>query len=474
MTRSGWLRLARTMAVGAAVLVGAALVAPAAAQAQPGAHPHLANERPDIPTQLGISPCYQQCASPALTSSASPALRATVTDPDGGNLALVTFEVWNADRSSQLATSDPAVSNIKSGTVASWTPTLPDVDSATYQWRVRACDTEDCGAWSSWFTVTTDTVNPADPTISSTDYPEMVTGSEVWSGGPDVPGVFHFGVNGSSDVTEFLWSLDSSPPGTKLPVATDADTPLTITPGTDGLHAVFVQSVDAAGNESNILEYRFGVKMPPPGGGVWSFDDESGATATDSSGLGDDLTLNGGATRTTGHVGTGAVQLDGSTGYLASSTTLLDTTESFSVAGWINLTDTTRDQVLISQDGDQSSAFTLGYKANCGCWSFGVTETTGATVEATSTSAAVSGQWTHLVGEYDAATAQLSIYVNAVLQPIVDTGAPVASTGPLTVGRALTAGQPGSYLGGSIDEVGAYQRKLADTEIFRLAHAADL
>jgi hypothetical protein len=425
------------------------------------AAPHANGSRPDRPTSLAISPCHQRCASPALTSASSPRLTATVTDPDGGNLREVVFEVWNADHSTLVQSSAGTVTNVLSGTSESWQPELPEVDAATYTWRVRGCDVEGCGHWSGWFTVTTDTVNPDAPTVTSTDYP-----SGQYAGGPGVPGVFHFGTNGSTDVTGFLWSLDREPPGTSVAVGADGTADVTVTPETDFSHRLYVQSVDAAGNVSDVVTYSFLVTPPPNTVGTWPLDDGTGTTAVDSSGLGHDLTLHGGATWVPGHVGTGAVETDG--GYLTADAPLLDTRRGFTVAGWAYLTDLSRDQVVLAEDG----GFALAYRAGCGCWSFEMPDAGGTPVAARSDGPVAAGTWIHLAGVYDTAAHQLRIAVNGAFQPTMPaySGQPVA-TGVLTAGAVVRDGQPADALTGDLDALGAYPRVLGDSEIVMLAHA---
>src|SRR3990167_9554249 len=64
--------------------------------------------------------------------------------------------------------------------------------------------------------------------------------------------------------------------------------------------------------------------------GYWAFDEGSGTTAGDSSGNGNNGTLVNGPTWTTGKVGSGALDFDGTNDYVAGSS------NSFAVSIWMN------------------------------------------------------------------------------------------------------------------------------------------
>src|SRR5260370_14056002 len=72
--------------------------------------------------------------------------------------------------------------------------------------------------------------------------------------------------------------------------------------------------------------------------GYWKFDEGSGTTASDASVDGYTGTLQSGASWTTGQIGSHALSLNGSnTSYGDIPNTVVDTTQSFSVAGWVKL-----------------------------------------------------------------------------------------------------------------------------------------
>src|SRR5258707_1256221 len=94
--------------------------------------------------------------------------------------------------------------------------------------------------------------------------------------------------------------------------------------------------------------------------GYWKFDEGSGTTASDASGDGYTGTLQSGAGWATGQIGSHALSLNGSnTSYVDIPNTVVDTTQSFSVAAWVKLNSTRGKQTFVSLDGNLVSAFSL-------------------------------------------------------------------------------------------------------------------
>ena len=90
--------------------------------------------------------------------------------------------------------------------------------------------------------------------------------------------------------------------------------------------------------------------------GYWKFDEGAGTTAADSSGHGHPLTLQGGASWTTGVIGPHALALTPQQD-AAAATPVIDTSQSFTVSAWVNLASTTGYQTFVSEDGTQVSGF---------------------------------------------------------------------------------------------------------------------
>jgi hypothetical protein len=148
------------------------------------------------------------------------------------------------------------------------------------------------------------------------------------------------------------------------------------------------------------------------------------------------------------------------------------TDQSFTLSAWVMLADRDGMRTALSQRGGQESAAILKYVSTSGKWQFRVAdedveETPTAVVS--SVSDAQAGVWTHLAGVYDAGRRQLRLYVNGQLQGSQGLGfTPMASSGPLLVGRALWRGGLVDQWVGGIDDVAVFQGALNETSVFTL------
>jgi len=214
------------------------------------------------------------------------------------------------------------------------------------------------------------------------------------------------------------------------------------------------------------------VSTPLPGGlvnasrngipdtGRWKLNDGTGTIARDSAGQ-NHATTSGGVTWSTDH--NGSVNLNGTTGALATSTKVLDTSTSFSVSAWLKITKRGAYQTAISQDGNVTSAFFLQYSAEEDRWAFTVhqldqNDPPGS--RAYSVNAPELNKWTHLIGVYDAPSKTVRLYVNGNLEGSISSVPTFRANGPLIIGRAKFNGSPDDHLSGSISDVRAYQRAL--------------
>jgi hypothetical protein len=203
-----------------------------------------------------------------------------------------------------------------------------------------------------------------------------------------------------------------------------------------------------------------------PGGmtGYWPFD---ASNARDSSGNFNDLTLNGGATYTTGRQG-GALSLNGSGAFASSARPVVRTDTSFTVTAWVKMSAASGFQTAVSQDSVSVSGFFLQYSASDARWAFAMTSadsTSSATTRALSTAAPALSTWTHLAGVYNAASGQLQLYVNGALNGSASFSAAWNASQGLQVGRGLWGGTPTDFFAGAIDEVRTFSRVLSAAEI---------
>ncbi|MFI7601213.1 LamG-like jellyroll fold domain-containing protein [Actinoplanes sp. NPDC049681] len=219
---------------------------------------------------------------------------------------------------------------------------------------------------------------------------------------------------------------------------------------------------------------------------IWQFEDQSQpTTATDSSLVEPEAsgTFTGGvAWKTEGHPhpdgdtsGTdsdlGAITLNGTTGAVTTRARVR-TDQSFTVAGWARITDTTRDQAVLSQYGTHTSGYRVGYGSTCKCWRFVLPTTdtaNAAAVTVESTAAVTAGTWVHLAGVYDATAGTATIYVNGTAAPAITVPTRTWNAAKqFTVGRGLRQDASGEYFAGDVDDVYAYQEALDSEEINNL------
>jgi RHS repeat-associated protein len=208
------------------------------------------NSYPNTPTNRSTVPataCVTGASRPWI-NTATPTLRAAVSDPDGGTV-YGNFEVWPTGGSAAVWSGTSAA--VTSGGVAAKTVASGVLaNGGTYSWQVRGYDGSLYSkAWTSWCEFTVDTTKPVAPGISSVDYPQ---GQWNLTGGP---GSFTFTSSDSgSGVASWRYWLDSASPST---ATGGSPTSVSITPP-NGWHTLHVQAVDKAGNLSTEATWSFG------------------------------------------------------------------------------------------------------------------------------------------------------------------------------------------------------------------------
>ncbi|BCB83924.1 LamG domain-containing protein [Phytohabitans suffuscus] len=151
-------------------------------------------------------------------------------------------------------------------------------------------------------------------------------------------------------------------------------------------------------------------------------------------------------------------------------TPALYTDQSFTMAAWVMLDSLTGERTLVSQRGAHESGGWLKYSSSAGGkWRFTVSEEDATTTDMESVTSEVlaeEGVWTHVAGVYDAARSELRIYVNGEkrgTQTIPFT--PMASSGPLLVGRTFWHDQLVDPWIGAIDDVTVFQGAMTDAAV---------
>ncbi|MEW2634830.1 LamG-like jellyroll fold domain-containing protein [Streptomyces sp. NPDC048389] len=190
----------------------------------------------------------------------------------------------------------------------------------------------------------------------------------------------------------------------------------------------------------------------------YSVGDSSGANHTGTHGTGMHWNTDRG----------GSAVFDGNAeSYAQTDGPVVNTTGSFSVSTWAKITDTSVNQSMITQDGEQIYGFVLYYSTGIG-WSFGrrtADSTSAGLVRAASGTAAVTANtWTHLVGVYDAEAAKIRLYVDGTLVQETPFASPWDANGPLQLGRHKFGPYGGNHKGG-LDDVQVYSEALTAAQV---------
>lgn len=195
----------------------------------------------------------------------------------------------------------------------------------------------------------------------------------------------------------------------------------------------------------------------------------------DSSGNNNPLLFSGPVTPTTDRAGdaTGALAFNG-TGQWANSTRAVVSGGSYTVSAWVKLNATggTQYRGVVSQDGNQSSAFMLRYAGPTNQWVFTVvyTDTPNAPhVNLLSETQAQAGVWTHIAGVYDAASKTVRLYVDGVMRSWGYVPGTFYPNKQVNIGRDLYNGVTHSLWNGAIDDVRFHTGAMPEDEIRALA-----
>ncbi|MET7737863.1 LamG-like jellyroll fold domain-containing protein [Streptomyces sp. NPDC005402] len=171
-----------------------------------------------------------------------------------------------------------------------------------------------------------------------------------------------------------------------------------------------------------------------------------------------------------GRAGT-ALSLDGVDDYAATAGPHLNNQQSFSVGAWAKLSKTkpTHGAVIAAQEGSVMPGFELYYSPTYG-WTFNQYSsdtTSGTPLRAAQGDPALApgGEWTYVVGSYDAVTDDLRLYVQGKWVATTKVTAPFYAGGPVMIGASRFSGTPSSFFPGQISDVQLYDRALSASEI---------
>ncbi|MET8527945.1 LamG domain-containing protein [Micromonospora sp. NPDC005172] len=249
-----------------------------------------------------------------------------------------------------------------------------------------------------------------------------------------------------------------------------------------GLNTLFVSATDGAGNIGRGSQ-EFTALRPAPARARWGLETYPGVTAaqalddTQQSPPSGRTPLSSGSVSWTGDlrlIRGETASFNGTSSSLATAGPVVDTTKSFSVAGWVRLAalPTTTDMAVAAQAGAGTAGFVLGTRLEgspaTSRWSFLMKDTD---VQSSTTRAAVGtalttadvGRWTHIAGVYDKTAGKVRLYVNGKFTAETDrTATAWAANGAFSVGRGWAFGGPGNFLKGNLADVQVYDRVLVE------------
>ncbi|WP_326557568.1 LamG-like jellyroll fold domain-containing protein [Micromonospora sp. NBC_01796] len=209
----------------------------------------------------------------------------------------------------------------------------------------------------------------------------------------------------------------------------------------------------------------------------WNLDEGSGTSVADASGSGRTGTIASGVGWGQGNdpddPADRAATFTAGTGQQVSvANTALSNTASYTVSAWVRLNNKNGNRTAVSKDGASTSGFFLNYVMETDRWAFSrvsADNTSATPVRASSNHPTVAGQWTHLTGVYDTATAQMKLYVNGVQQSSTAATGGWNASGNYVIGRAKWAGAAANVWDGDIDDVRIYGKALNADQVADLA-----
>ncbi|MEV6209539.1 LamG domain-containing protein [Kitasatospora sp. NPDC051914] len=160
--------------------------------------------------------------------------------------------------------------------------------------------------------------------------------------------------------------------------------------------------------------------------------------------------------------------------YLKTTTSAVDTSQSYSVSAWVKINTAAGYQTFVTQNGNDRGAFYLQYSPAFGTWAFVAPSADkippAAYYAARASGPAAPGTWTHLVGTYDVTTHVMTLYVNGTYAGSTTNPTPWAANGPLTIGAAATANHPAdNQVDGAVSDVRTYPYALTAEQVSSLA-----
>ncbi|MES0837784.1 LamG-like jellyroll fold domain-containing protein [Nocardiopsis tropica] len=470
------------------------------------------NNPPEIPTKVSDShggTCSTDPENPRLVNETRPTFTAYVRDRDSTSAnrqkVKTRFAWWvDGEKVGEVDSSSTNVAVWSSGSYQSVrSGELPE--DVLIGYRANANDGTSWSGWTGYCYLMVSTARPEQgPSVTSTDYPA----GDEFHGSPGLPGEFTLSNNGVENAQSYFYALNDDSCVTEAePAQPGGEVTVTLTPRLEGPNWVYARTVDAFGNSSDcVLAYSFLVAAPSDPVAHYTFDEGQGDRAADTANPDQGATLSEGVDWIRGRVGSvdnpdtdptprlegTAVHTSGCTAgdpgpydEITADASAVDTSGTFSVSAWVRLDRAHAHHTAVAQEGEEQSAFHLGYQGNTGEWVFKMSpedeywDGSREWASVTSPVPAEVGVWTHLLGTHDAQTGEITLFVDGVEQGTDTHTGPWNARGPLTVGRALFQGVGNYYWPGAIDDAKVWDRLVldetvseseTDSEVWRLAN----
>ncbi|GLZ78315.1 hypothetical protein Afil01_31220 [Actinorhabdospora filicis] len=424
------------------------------------------NSYPEAPSAMRVG--ATSCGTSELVMSGGNQILASVFGDDDTTQQTLTGTVEYGPVGGTV--SNAATTTATGGKVASYP--LTGLAEGHYQWRMRSDDGYAKSPWSPWCYFQIDSTVPAAPTITSTDYPKCVPGSDCpQTTLPGLAGAFTFST--TDDAVKYLYGW-AGEPDTPLVVTVGASKTISLSPPGYGRNILYVRTVDTAGNQSADATYEFEVGRAAPPVAGWDME-QYPPSGTPAAALGN--TVSGGQALTT----TGSFSWDADTRLVGAKTAgfsggaaqtalpVVDTSTSFSMSAWVRLTSKATSGSIIGQDGAYNNGIYFGYVDDFGTWALRFTTkddpTYTWTASAIATSTPVLGVWTHVAATYDAGAKKASMFINGVREGTIDVDGHWNATGKLRVGSGFHRGAVTDYWQGQIARVRIFNRVIGQDDI---------
>ncbi|WP_190194404.1 LamG-like jellyroll fold domain-containing protein [Streptomyces minutiscleroticus] len=405
-----------------------------------------------------------------------------VTDPDGDSVSVQFQAKWDGGSWNPARTAAKKSGSIFYISLASSIPQNKQVN-----WYARSYDGAQYSPWSYAGEPTAcyfvyDTAVPKAPTITSGEYPASnpEDPNDPWYDGVGQYGTFEVKA-ADTDVTTYWYGVNGDPTSqNKITTTSGAAQLVKVLPAEPGVNFFTARAFDSAGNGSEIRTYQYWVKAGQPERAAWQLDEAPGSTTAAGTTTPRTVLLHGGATLgAEGRKGTG-LHFDGTSGYADSDLTVVDTSDSFSVAAWARLDRMPgAAAIIVAQPGNHSPGFELYYSKDLNRWVFNqyTSDKAGASITramAATPGDAKAGEWTHLVGVYDGKAQQLRLYVNGKLAGSTAYTTAWEARRGLQLGAGSYNGSPSAFFPGTVDDLRIFDRAVTTAEAGQLHQGQDL